>query len=321
MNKDHHSILSLKFWPNYFVHMRPYLLFISGIAGLSGMALGLENAPIGIEFILAFVAFFLSYGFGQALTDCFQVDTDTLSASYRPLSKGILSIKHVKIVSIAGLILCVIFLLIPNYRNILLGVLSIIGLSTYTTVKKKYWAGGPFYNAWIVALLPIMGYLVTTGANFSTLLNDSLFLVVLLNLFAYSNFVLIGYLKDISADKATGYRTFPVVWGWDKTVIVGFIISVISIILCALFINWSIISTSIFIIAGVLSLTGNVMALLSKSKTEEDATIPILMTVRSFILWNLAIITSIFPDWLIPGVIYFLLFELVLKFRPEKGQI
>ena len=31
--------------------------------------------------------------------------------------------------------------------------------------------------------------------------------------FGYANFVLAGYFKDIEADRATGYRTFPVVFG------------------------------------------------------------------------------------------------------------
>ena len=28
-----------KFWKAYFIHMRPYLLFVSGVAGLAGMAI------------------------------------------------------------------------------------------------------------------------------------------------------------------------------------------------------------------------------------------------------------------------------------------
>ncbi|MGZ3846487.1 MAG: hypothetical protein ACXVBH_10555 [Flavisolibacter sp.] len=86
-------IYSPLFWKAYFIQMRPYLLFISGIAGAAGIAMRNEGDTDMNKAILAFIPFFLGYGFGQALTDCFQTDTDKLSAPYRPLSKGILSIR------------------------------------------------------------------------------------------------------------------------------------------------------------------------------------------------------------------------------------
>src|SRR6476646_1096268 len=68
------------FWKAYVVQMRPYLLFVSGIAGLSGMAMSQSEAtPISV-LLMAFLPFFLGYGFGQALTDCFQTDTDKISS-------------------------------------------------------------------------------------------------------------------------------------------------------------------------------------------------------------------------------------------------
>ena len=45
--------------------------------------------PTRLSHSSAFVASFLAYGFGQALTDWFRRDTDRLSAPYRPLSGSI----------------------------------------------------------------------------------------------------------------------------------------------------------------------------------------------------------------------------------------
>src|SRR5687768_3336734 len=93
-----YPIYSPHFWKAYFIQMRPYLLFVSGIAGLAGIAMvNGEDLP-GWKIILAFIPLFLGYGFGQALTDCFQTDTDKLSAPYRPLSREIVSIKSVLII-------------------------------------------------------------------------------------------------------------------------------------------------------------------------------------------------------------------------------
>src|SRR6187401_2050450 len=95
-----YPILSLGFWPRYWIHMRPYLLFISGIAALSAMALA--SKPDISRVLLTFVPFFLSYGFGQALTDVFQTDTDAISSGYRPLVRGEISKAGVFCVSLAG---------------------------------------------------------------------------------------------------------------------------------------------------------------------------------------------------------------------------
>ncbi len=55
-------------------------------AGLVGLA---AAPPLAFPaFALAFSAFFVSYGLGQALTDVFQMDTDALSSPYRPLVRG-----------------------------------------------------------------------------------------------------------------------------------------------------------------------------------------------------------------------------------------
>ena len=173
--KKIYTPLQFKFWTSFGIHMRPYLLFISGVAGLSGMALGNTLGPPNVSHILAFCAFFLSYGFGQALTDCYQVDTDKISSAYRPLSQGIIRINDVKIISTLGLVGCVVFLLIPNVRNLLFGIVSILGLWTYSSVKREYWSLGPIHNALIVALLPIMGFMVTTQGSFQNLVDMQLF--------------------------------------------------------------------------------------------------------------------------------------------------
>src|SRR5512136_2953220 len=95
-----HRLLSTDFLAAYLTTMRPYLLFVSGITGIAGMSL--VPGVMGPAAIAIFIATFLSYGFGQALTDCFQIDTDSLSAPYRPLTQGFIGRRHVLLVSIVG---------------------------------------------------------------------------------------------------------------------------------------------------------------------------------------------------------------------------
>jgi 4-hydroxybenzoate polyprenyltransferase len=165
MKAIRYSISSLRFWPAFGIHMRPYLLFVSGVAGLSGMALAADFTFWSFSALAAFLAFFLGYGFGQAFTDCFQVDTDRLSSPYRPLSQGIVSPKEVGIVAVCGLLLVSLVLISLNGWNAILCGFSVMGLATYTFFKRNFWFAGPFYNAWIVVLLPLMGFMGMSSQN------------------------------------------------------------------------------------------------------------------------------------------------------------
>jgi 4-hydroxybenzoate polyprenyltransferase len=313
---------SMKFWGAFLIHMRPYLLFVSGAAGLAGMAISPGNEKDISIFLLAFIPFFLGYGFGQALTDCFQIDTDSISAPYRPLVKGYVSPKAVGIVSLLGLLLISISLIYLNLWNILWGGMSIIGLATYTYFKKRFWFAGPPYNGWIVMLLPVMGYMALSDVGLSGLKDENLLVLAVMTLFSYANFVLIGYLKDISADKETNYRVFPVVFGWDKTVFVGDINVLVSVTACYWLIGYQdLYAFSAFALATLIAIAGQLYGHFTSNKSESSATFPVAATVRSFILWHLAVSIYFRPDWFLFSIIFYLCYEITLFVRPAKGQI
>lgn len=315
-----YQLYSWRFWRAYLVQMRPYLLFVSGSAGLMGIA----TAPVELSSSslvwVGFLPLFLGYGFGQALTDCFQTDTDKLSAPYRPLSQGIVSAKHIGAVSLAGLIAGVGLLVFLNAWNLLPGTMAILGLATYTYFKRNYWFAGPFWNGWIVALLPLMGYISMLRTGLPEHCSKAL-PVVALSFFAYTNFVLMGYLKDISADRATGYRTFPVVFGWNATVWVGDILVLLSAWLAATLAFTGVWPKLVWGIATVIAVSGQVFAHITSSKTEANAAFPIAATVRAFILWHLAVVLNFREDWWPGLMLFYLLFEWALWLRPERKQI
>jgi hypothetical protein len=43
--------------------------------------------------------------------------------------------------------------------------------------------------------------------------------------------------------------------------------------------------------------------------------------VRAFVLYGLAMVLAMRPGWVIPAVFFYVLFEVVLKLRPEQAQI
>ncbi len=309
-----------RFWRAYLVQMRPYLLFVSGAAGLAGIAAGYREPHNPLLFAAAFLPLFLGYGFGQAFTDCFQLDTDRISAPYRPLSQGIVSPWAVGTVSLLGLVLGVGLLVYLNPWNALSGTMSVLGLATYTWVKRNIPLGGPPYNAWIVALLPLMGYAAMQGSG----LAEHLYTVapmMALSFVSYANFVLMGYLKDISADRQSGYHTFTVEYGWMATVRAGHLLALTAAIIAALLSYPNALALLFWAMGTALAIHGQWYAHTTTNQTEANAAGPISATVRSFILWHLAVICAMQPDWCWGLVAFYAVFEWVLRRRPAVGQV
>lgn len=317
-----YPVFSLGFWPRYWVHMRPYLLFISGVAALAGMALA--EQPEIRRVVLAFVPFFLSYGFGQALTDVFQTDTDKISSGYRPLVRGEISRAAVFTVSMLGFGLSALFIVLLNPWVALLGAGSVVGLLLYTPFKRTWW-GGPPWNSWIVALIVVMGYL-SAGGVWSTA-PGALKWAIVSAFFAYANFVVAGYLKDVSADRATGYGTFPVRFGWSAAVIYSDITALLGAAAAGLCI-WPAVVTGAHtgwlgaVVLGVgVALNLQAQVGLHKKRDEHAVGGEIAAVVRSMLLYCAAIVLAHQPGWLPAMATFHLAFEVTLRVRPEEAQV
>jgi 4-hydroxybenzoate polyprenyltransferase len=316
---------SLDFVRAYVTTMRPYLLFVSGITGIAGMSIAPDIT--GMTALMIFIATFLSYGFGQALTDCFQIDTDTISSPYRPLTQGTVTRTQMITVSIIGLAICVTILAALNPWNLLLGALAAGGLATYTPFKRKWW-GGPWYNAWIVGLLGFMAFLSATAGRVFPL-PDVLVWTLSAIFFGYSNFVLAGYFKDISADARSNYNTFPVAFGRKKAAAASSILASLAIVsmiaarsvvavndrfTLAAAISWG------FLIAAIAAASTG-QYLLHRVTRDEKSHTAISLVVHAYILGLASIATAAQPGWAALVVLFCLLFILVLEARPSRSQI
>jgi 4-hydroxybenzoate polyprenyltransferase len=310
------------FIKNYIITMRPYLLFVSGITGIAGLSLG--EGLSGIQLIALSIAFFLTYGFGQALTDCFQTDTDSISSPYRPLVQGKLSRKAVMITSLAGLTIAGTVIIYFNILNFALALTATLGLATYTYFKRRWW-GGPFYNAWIVGVVFIMGVLsqpvhipVRSAVFYGTLATV---------FFGYANFVLTGYYKDISADAKTGYNTLVVKFGMKFSAYVSDIFALLQLagyILAVVLLynpdNWyPVVSVAAGITGIIFLITGQIF--IHKVKNEAEAYKSISPVVHAYILLPASIVCLSKPEWSLWIIIFYAGYILTLKLRPEKSQI
>lgn len=319
-------ITSFEFLRGYVVTMRPYLLFVSGITGVAGLSFAPDRTTWST--LCLALAFFLSYGFGQALTDCFQLDTDSLSAPYRPLVKGTIRRDDVMMVSVIGLTVIGAVVALYNYRNILLAGLAVVAVATYTPLKRRWW-GGPFYNAGIVAMLFLIGFASGVGAGSVGSWSLAATGAVFATFFGYANFVVIGYYKDISADRATGYHTLPVVFGMRTAAVVSDALALLTLAGCGVAI-YATLSNGTFHIeqgASFMLLAGGVVATvvaqvrLHGVRDESVAHRAIGPVVHAYMLLLSAITILQKPSWALAVVLSYVGFVVAMKFRPMKQQI
>ncbi len=316
-------LLSLGFLRAYIITMRPYLMFVSGITGLVGMAF-IPNLSAK-DFILRFAASFLSYGFGQALTDCFQIDTDSLSSPYRPMTQGIISRLQTFIVSAVGLAFCIGVFASGNILNLLLGAAAGSGLATYTYFKRRWW-GGPWYNAWIVAVLCSMAFL-SGGQPLTLLLSTPMVWTLGAVLFGYANFVLSGYYKDIEADRATGYNTLPVVFGRRISAYVSDLFAALSLTFAvvalrertALPLAADVAAIMFFVAAVGASLLAQLR--LHRVTSDHAAHLAIAPVVHSYLLLFSSIVSAYKPDWIGFVILFYCAFVGIMRIRPAQNQI
>lgn len=310
-----------RFWSAFLVTMRPYLLPVSGAAGLVGLAIAPPRNPAAGA--LAFAALFLSYGLGQALTDVFQTDTDARSAPYRPLVRGLVGGRDVLLVSLAGLLGSGVALAAANPWNLLLALLAVLGLLAYSPLKRTTW-GGPPCNSAVVALLPAIGLLCGEPSP-SRALADPLLLPAMASVFgSYAVFVLLGYLKDVEADRATGYDTFPVRFGRRATVGISLLHAIAAVAASFLLVarGGTAASAAALLLwaAGAAGLLG-AHALAFRVWTDAEAGPAVEASVLSFVVLHLAEAVLLRPacGLLAPPVLVFAF--LALRARPCREQV
>ena len=320
----HHSrFLDLAFWRDYAITMRPYLLFVSGITGIAGVSLA-SSVPTPAVLVLG-LALFLSYGFGQALTDCFQTDTDRLSAPYRPLVTGSLVPQDVMGVSLIGLGAIAVVVVAYNPASALPAALAVVGVATYTWFKRRWWAG-PWYNAWIVSVLVLVGYQGAAGAAGQYVVRGpALSGTMLAALAAYANFVLTGYYKDIAADRATGYRTLPVVFGRRISAWVSDGLAAMAFVGAGIALSDTpreprlIVAIPFLVAAAAYSIVAQWR--LHRVRSDEGAHRAIVPVVHSYVLLLAGLASAHQPAWSPFLVGFYLVFVWAMHHRPMAAQI
>jgi 4-hydroxybenzoate polyprenyltransferase len=305
------------FWRGYVTTLRPYLMFVSGAAGLVGLALA--DMPAW-RLLLGGVVLFIVYGLGQALTDVFQTDTDSLSAPERPLVRGTISREAVLATSLSGLGACALVVAWLNPWTLVPSALGIGLLATYTPMKRRWWAGPP-WNAAVVALLPLLGRLCAGGTLVAVLAERPVRLAMGSAFGTYAVFVVLGYLKDVEADRATGYGTMAVRFGRRAAVAASAVFASFGLA-C----SWMLVAPNVWGASALLWYGGAgaflaAHGLLWSNARDEDAWPGVVASVIGFVALHLGEAALLRPAWL-PIMVALLVGAIVAVWlRPNRRQV
>ena len=288
---------------SFVTNLRLELLFVSASCALAGMAYGSQTNRL--YFLVSFLAFFLSYGFGKSLTD--------------ELSKPQRNFHTIKVNGI-GLVACAAVIAIINPWNIIFAGVSILALCGYVALKKKSLLTGPIYLGIVIALLPAMG-LLSMGGQLAETLRPKLIWLYVFTIFSFGNLLLMSQLKAIQTDRKLGFKTIPAILGWTKAVIVGDFFVVLSIAAAGMMINYAdTFALLVFIAGSLVGIAGQIAAHITSKRGKNVSTFIISTTLRSFVLWHVAVFIGERSEWLIFACAFYFLFEVSLKLKVNSDE-
>lgn len=320
------AITSWRFWRAFVVTMRPYLLFVSGASGLVGLALA--DSIGGSLALAAAVPFFVVYGLGQAVTDSFQTDTDALSSPYRPLVRGEITPRQVLGVALGGLAAIAVFFALLNPWTLVPATLAVAGIAVYTPLKRHWW-GGPPWNSWVVAALPLIGVLLGGGTPGGALTRPEVWLAMGSVYFSYAVFVLLGYFKDVEADRATGYDTIVVHFGRGPTLWVSALHALLALMCSAALLQsavdgpapgWRVLAGGALWLGGAVALAVS-HAKIAATVRDDEAYPAVALVVVGYVALHLGEASLLRPGFALAALLIFPASMLMLALRPEKTQV
>jgi 4-hydroxybenzoate polyprenyltransferase len=148
--------------------------------------------------------------------------------------------------------------------------------------------------------------------------------------FSYAIFVLLGYFKDVSADRATGYRTLPVVAGTRVSAAVSAVFAVLALaasvqLLGRLFVaghpaDLRFLAAAALWLAGAAAILG-AHPFIHFLADEREAHRAIVWTVRGFVWLHTGEAAFARPALALPGILFCLMAEWALRVRPERSQV
>lgn len=210
----------------YVKSMRPYLFFISGMAGWLGIVFSGANVFIGRVIVVLSVVF-IGWGVNQVINDLLGLKEDRINAPHRPLVSGELPIEMAIILSLFLFILGGIVTYLLNPQAIALFLLVFVLNIVYEYSKRIPLLGNIVFGFLLAPCVYYGAMCINNKRLIEALLDARILLfaiaVVLINI----TMAFFTYYKDFIGDKATGNRTIIVQLGPVKVRYLNFLVSIL----------------------------------------------------------------------------------------------
>ncbi len=209
----------------YIKSMRPYLFFLSGMAGLLGIMFSGTNASIGrIISILSVV--FLGWGVNQVVNDLLGLKEDRINAPHRPLVTGTLPIPVAIYFSIFLFVLGGYITYLLNAQALVLYFLVFAINIVYEYAKSIPLFGNIVFGFLLVPCI-YYGSMCMNGRGLEILLDEKLLILAIAAILINITVAFFTYYKDFIGDRIAGKRTIIVQLTPDRAKYLNYLVSML----------------------------------------------------------------------------------------------
>lgn len=207
----------------YIKSMRPYLFFISGMAGCLGIVFsGVPLSMNRVIYILSVV--FLGWGVNQVINDLLGLKEDRINAPHRPLVTGALPINTAILFSMSLFVLGGFITYTLNKQALILYFL-VFALNIIYEYSKSIPLLGNVVFGLLLAPCVYYGAMCMNNKGLEILLDKRLLLLALAIILVSITVAFFTYYKDYAGDKISGKKTIIVQLTPQKAKYLNFLVS------------------------------------------------------------------------------------------------
>ena len=204
----------------YIMITRPLNVVMGGVTILISSVISKYNGPINVIVLSALVVVFYTMG-ANILNDYFDHKIDKINRPDRPISLGLIARNHALIISIVSFIIGTLIAMQLNKNSQLVSIgISLPLIIMYNSKLKNY----PLIGNIVVALILSLSF-IYAGVIF-----ENTRPLIIPSLLCFGLTLIREIVKDMAdyiGDNALGAKTFPIVFGKNKTIVLCIGLSVL----------------------------------------------------------------------------------------------
>ena len=202
----------------YITIIRPLNVILGGFTIVISSFIVKYNGPISFVIFAVLVVMFYTAG-ANTLNDYFDYKIDKINRPDRAISSGLVLRRHALIFSLFAFILGTLFALQLNKNSQLVSICISLPLIIGYNAKLKYF---PLIGNIVVALILSLSFI------YAGFIFDNIKPLIIPAVLAFSLTLIREIVKDMAdiiGDKSVGLKTFPIIYGENKTIVLCTVLS------------------------------------------------------------------------------------------------